>query len=197
MSNNYKSSNFLKAIKKYNEEERGKLVSEMEEKRASALEKAEQKGKADADRYVKKLITAEKSEITGRYAVKNLEAQAEVYKTRDNLVNEVFKRSAKKLEEFSKSPEYREKLLSFAGEIADTFKDNSCIIYVKEDDLKFENDIKSVFSGEVEVKSDIKIRLGGLYGFCESLNIVADNTLDSKLENKREWFVENIDLKIS
>lgn len=196
MSDN-KSSNFLNAIKKYNEEERSKVVREMEDKKAEAVKKAEAEGKADADKYIKKLISAEKSEITGKYAVKNLEAQGNVFRIRDEMVSTIFQRSENKLIDFSETPEYKDKLLAFAKEIADTFKDNSCIIYVKEDDLKFEKDIKSVFSGEAEVKADIKIRIGGLRGFCEKLEIVADNTLDSKLESKRASFLKNADLKIS
>lgn len=196
MSDN-KTSNFLNAIKKYNEEERAKVVFEAEEKKREAVKKAEEKGKADADKYIKKVIAAEKSEITGEYAVKNLKAQGEVFKVRDNMVNEVFKRCEEKLISFTAAPEYKDKLLSLAKEVAGAFNNNSCIVYVKEDDLKFENDIKSVFPGDVEVQSDVKIRIGGLKGYCKDMNIVADNTLDSKLESKREWFVDNIDLKIS
>ena len=54
-----------------------------------------------------------------------------------------------------------------------------------------------MFTGDVEVQSDVKIRLGGLRAYCKDLRIVADNTLDSKLESQRKWFVDNIDLKIS
>ncbi|MEE3333165.1 MAG: V-type ATP synthase subunit E family protein [Ruminococcus sp.] len=192
----YKSSNFLNAIKKFNEEERAKVVSEMENKRAEAVKDAEAKGREEADKYIKKHLSAAKSEITGKYAVKTLEVQGEVFKTRDKMVDEVFERCAQKLGDFSATSEYRDKLLGFAKEIADTFNNNSCIVYVKADDLKYENDIKSVFAGEAEVRSDVTIRIGGIKGFCEAMNIVADNTLDSKLESKRQWFVENIDLKL-
>lgn len=197
MSEDYKSGNFLDAINKFNEEERAKVLSEMEEKRAKAVKAAKAKGEQDAEKYIKKNLSAEKTVITAKYAVKTLDAQGEIFRTRDEMVDEVFKRSADKIKEFSASPEYKDKLLAYAKEIADSFKDNSCVVYVKEDDLKYADDIKSVFSGSVEVQSDVKIRLGGLRGFCKDLRIVADNTLDSKLENKRQWFVENIDLKIS
>lgn len=193
----YKSSNFLNAIRKFNEEERKKLVSEMETKKDEAIREAKLKGEFDADKYVKKHLSAEKARITGEYAVKNLEARGEVFKTRAEMFDTVFERSAEKLIHFTSTPEYRDKLIDLAREIAEAFKENSCIIYVKEDDLKYENDIKSVFSGSVEVKTDVKIRIGGLRGYCKELRIVADNTLDSKLENQRTRFVENTDLKIS
>ena len=197
MSADYKSGNFLDAIKKYNEEERAKVIAEMEQKRAKAVKDAKAKGERDAEKYIKKNLSAEKTEITAKYAVKTLDAQGEIFRTRDEMVDEVFKRSADKLREFSASSEYKDKLLAFAKEIADSFKDNSCVVYDKDDDLKYADDIKSAFSGSVEVQSDVKIRLGGLRGYCKALRIVADDTLDSKLENKRQWFVDNIDLKIS
>lgn len=197
MSEDYKSSNFISAINKFNEEERAKVISEMEKKRSQAVKDAKQKGKEDADKYIRKTLSAEKSEITAKYAVKTLDAQGEVFKVRDEMVDEVFERSADKLREFSASPEYKDKLLAFAEEIAESFEDNSCVLYVKEDDLKYADNIKSLFKGSVDVQSDVKIRLGGIRGYCHELNIVADNTLDSKLENKRQWFVDNIDLKIS
>lgn len=197
MSEDYKSSNFINAINKFNEEERAKVISEMEKKRGEAVKNAKEKGREDADKYIKKTLSAEKSEITAKYAVKTLDAQGEVFRIRDEMMDEVFKRSADKLREFSASPEYKDKLLAYAKEIAESFGDNSCVLYVKEDDLRYGDDIKSLFAGEVELKSDVKIRLGGLRGYCHDLSVVADNTLDSKLENKRQWFVDNIDLKIS
>ncbi|MCH5304204.1 MAG: hypothetical protein J1E41_05015 [Ruminococcus sp.] len=197
MNNDNKAGNFLNAINKYNEEERAKIVSEIETKKADAVKNAEAKGRADADKYVKKHLSAKKSEITGEYAVKNLEAQGELFKKRDDMVSEIFKRASDKLNDFTASPQYKDKLISYAKEIADIFKENSCTVYVKKDDLKYENDIKAVFNSEIEVESDIEIRIGGLRGFCKKLQLVADNTLDSKLENQKNWFIENADLKIS
>lgn len=197
MSEDYKSGNFLDAINKFNEEERAKVLSEMEQKRVEAVKAAKAKGEQDAEKYIKKNLSAEKTVITAKYAVKTLDSQGKVFKTRDEMVDEVFKRSADKLKEYSASSEYKTKLLALAKEVADSFEDNSCIVYVKEDDLKYADDLKSVFSGSVEVQSDVKIRLGGLRGYCKDLRIVADNTLDSKLESKRQWFIDNIDLKIS
>lgn len=197
MINDNKSSRFLDAIKRYNEEERAKIVSEIEEKKQEAVKKAELQAKADADKYIKKLVSAAETAVTSKYAVKNLEAQGEIFKTRDKMLKEIFDRCEKKLIDFTNSDEYKNKLISYAEEIAQTFGDKACIVYVKNDDLKFENDIKGVFSGEVTVEGDLEIRIGGLRGYCKELKLVADNTLDSKLDNKKSWFVENADLKIS
>ena len=197
INENSKSGKFSEAIKRFNEEERAKVIAELEEKKKEAVAQAEQSAKYEADKYVHKLISAKKSEITGKYAVKNLEAQGELFKARDKMVKEIFSRCEKELTDYSETPEYKEKLIGYAREIASAFEGKSCTLYVKNDDLKFENDIKSVFEGEVKVEGDISIRIGGIRGFCDELKLVADNTLDSKLDSKKSWFVENADLKIS
>ncbi len=197
MKNDSKADNFLSAVKKYNEEERAKIISEIESKKSEAVKSAQAKGKADADRFVKKNLSAKKSEITGEFAVKNLEAQGKLFKKRDDMVKEIFKRASNKLEDYTNSPQYKDKLISYAKEISETFKENSCTVYVKKDDLKYENEIKAVFTSDIKVESDIEIRIGGLRAYCEKLQLVCDNTLDSKLENQKNWFVENADLKIS
>lgn len=197
MISDNKSGKFFDAIKKYNEEERAKIVSEIEAKKQEAVKNAEAQAKADADSYIKKLISAEKSAVTSKYAVKNVEAQGELFKMRDKMVKEIFSRCTEKLNDYTKTSEYKDKLISYAREISDTFGEKSCVVYVKNDDLKFEEDIKSAFKGEVKIESDLEIRIGGIRGFCKELKLVADNTLDSKLENKKSWFVENADLKIS
>ena len=197
MSENNKAGNFLDAIKKYSENERKNAVAELEAKKAEELKKAEKRASADAERKVRNMLSEAKSKITSEYAVKNLEAQGEVFKKRDAMVKEVFDRAQKKLAEYTLSEEYGAKLISDAKEIAETFGDNDCVIYLCKNDMKYADEIKSLFNSSVEINEDIKIRIGGLRGFCESLKLVADNTLDSKLEAQKEWFVENADLRIN
>lgn len=195
MSNN-KTSNFLSAIEKYSEQERQAVIKEAQEKRAEALRKAEVKGKADAEKYVSKLLAAASSEVTSEYAVKSLEAQGEIFKKREAMIQEIFSKAHDKLLAFTESAEYRDKLLSYAEEIADKFNNKKCVIYLKSGDMKYANDVQAVFNSDTEIKEDVKILIGGLRAYCEELKLVADNTLDSKLEEQKKWFVENADLKL-
>ncbi len=196
METTNKAGSFLEALKKYSEKERQQTLDEAAAEKAEQLKKADEKGKADADRYVKKLISAKKVAITSEYSVKILESKGEVFKRRDEMVGEVFDSASKKLDEFSHSEGYREKLLAYAAEIAEAFGENSCELSIKPGDMKYADDIRSAFNSSVEIKEDVRIRLGGLRGFCPALKLVADNTLDSKLEAQKEWFIENADLKI-
>ena len=44
--------------------------------------------------------------------------------------------------------------------------------------------------------ADKSIKIGGIKGFCKAMNIVADETLDSKLYAQKEWFIENSGLSV-
>lgn len=196
MGKNNKTDNFLKAINKYSKLERQQIQNDIETVRDEELKKAEANGKKMAKDFIAKEYSAVKTAVTGQYAVKNLEAQGKVYKKREEITNSVFEKSFKKLKDFTSTPQYKDLLIKSAKEIADIFKENSCVIFISENDNKFAQDIKAQFSGEVTVENDVAIKIGGIKGFCKDLKIVADNTLDSKLNSQKDWFTENSGLKV-
>ena len=196
MGKNNKTDNFLKAINKYSKLERQQIQNDIETVRDEELKKAEANGKKMAREYITKEYSAVKTAVTGQYAVKNLEAQGKVYKKREEITNSVFEKAFAKLKDFTSTPQYKDLLIKSAKEIADIFKENSCVIFISENDNKFAQDIKAQFSGEVTVENDVAIKIGGIKGFCKDLKIVADNTLDSKLNSQKDWFTENSGLKV-
>ncbi|MGN0488940.1 MAG: V-type ATP synthase subunit E [Ruminococcus sp.] len=191
-----KTDNFLTAIKKYSALEREQIQKDIAEIKEEEIKKAQAKGKREAESYISKQYSINKAAVTSRYSVKNLESQGKLYKKREEITSNVFKKAKDKLIEFTSTPQYKDLLLGYAKEIAELFDDNSCIVYLKNDDMKFADEIKSVFSGNVDVKADNMIKIGGIIGNCKDKNIVADNTLDSKLDNQKEWFTENSQLKV-
>ncbi len=196
MEKNNKTDNFLKAINKYSKLERQQIQNDIETVREEELKKAEANGKKMARDFIAKEYSAVKTAVTGQYAVKNLEAQGKVYQKREEITNYVFEKAFKKLKDFTSTPQYKDLLIKSAKEIADIFKENSCVIFISENDNKFAQDIKAQFSGEVTVENDVAIKIGGIKGFCKDLKIVADNTLDSKLNSQKDWFTENSGLKV-
>ena len=87
-------------------------------------------------------------------------------------------------------------LFDGAKAVAELFGENDCVVYVKESDMSYGDKIKSFFGGNAEVTADETIKIGGVKGFCKSMGIIADETLDSKLEEQRGWFVENAELSV-
>ena len=112
------------------------------------------------------------------------------------MTDEVFELAAEKLIAFTQSDKYEPMLFDGAKAVAELFGENDCVVYVKDSDMSYEDKIKSFFGGNAEVAADETIKIGGVKGFCKSMGIIADETLDSKLEEQRGWFVENAELSV-
>lgn len=189
-------SKFLSAIEKYAQQQREAMTSETELFEKQALQKAEEEGLIDAYNLIHKEQDAMKSAIAADLAKKEAEGNLEVFKKRQQITKEVFEKAKTKLQEYTKTSAYQDKLISYAKECADFFKDSTVEICLNKQDMKYADKISSIFKGEVSVKEVADILIGGLRVYCPSQQIAVDKTLDTKLEGQREWFYANASLQI-
>lgn len=191
-----KTDNFLKAIKKYAKAQKKSMRYEVNQLKTERLKEADEKGKKDKEALIKEKLNEKHNKMTAQLAKKTQEGQKKLYIERSAMTDEVFKLAADKLVAFTQTDKYKSMLIDGAKEIADLFGDEDCVIYVKESDMSLDSQIRELFSGNAEVKTDNTIEIGGVKGFCKSMGIIADETLDTKLDEQRGWFVENADLSV-
>ncbi len=191
-----KTDNFLKAIKKYAKAQKGAMNGEVKQLKTERLKEAEEKGKRDSRELVKEKLAEQRSLNTARFAAQTREWQKELFLERVKMTEEVFKLTAARLTEYTKTEEYSAKLIDSAREMSGLFGENGCVLYLGERDLGRAKELKALFAGGAEVVADKTIKIGGIKGFCESMGIIADDTLDSKLEAQRGWFTENAALSV-
>ncbi len=196
MEKTAKTDNFLKAIYKYAEEQRNTMRTEVEQLKEEKIKEARKKGKLDSEKYIKDRLEEKRHAETGRLAKEMQEGQRSLFLERAKMTDNVFKKAEEKLIEYTKTPQYTEKLIESAKKISEFFGDNSCVVYVNEKDLGNAAEISAEFNGNAEVLADSSVKIGGLKGYCEAMSIVADETLDSKLYAQREWFIENSGLSV-
>ena len=191
-----KTDNFLKAIKRYANAQKRALAGEVKQLKTERLKEAEAKAKLDSERLKKEKLTQTRNRQTALIASKAQEGQRKLFVERAAMTEEIFKLAAEKLSDYTKTAEYSEKLKNSAKAVAEVFEGCDCVLYLNERDLKAADELKAFFSGKTEVKADKTIKIGGLRGYCKSKGIIADETLDTKLEAQREWFVENAALSV-
>lgn len=191
-----KTDNFLKAIKKYAKAQKKSMRYEVNQLKTERLKEAEEKGKKDKDALIREKLTEKHNSMTAQLAKKTQEGQKKLYIERSAMTDEVFELAAEKLVAFTQSDKYEPELFDGAKAVAELFGENDCVVYVKESDMSYGDKIKSFFGGNAEVAADETIKIGGVKGFCKSMGIIADETLDSKLEEQRGWFVENAELSV-
>ena len=152
-----KTDNFLKAIKKYADEQRSAMQTEVAQLKEEKLKEATEKGRHDSEKYIKDKLEESRNRQTGILAKKIQEGQKKLFLERAEMTESVFKKAEEKLVEYTKTSDYSNSLVKSAKEVAKLFADK---------------------------------------GFCKAMNIVADETLDSKLYAQKEWFIENSGLSV-
>ena len=191
-----KTDNFLKAIKKYAGAQKKAMEGEVKQLKSERLKEAEEKAKRDSEALKKQKLNEVHNSQTAKLATKTQEGQKQLYIARAQMTEKVFKLASDKLKAYAQTAEYRAKLNESAKAVAELFGGKDCIIYVNERDIAEAEQFKSLFSAGSEVKADKTIQIGGVKAYCESMGIIADETLDSKLDLQREWFVENAELSV-
>jgi V/A-type H+-transporting ATPase subunit E len=67
---------------------------------------------------------------------------------------------------------------------------------MKKNDLRFKDNIISILGRGVTFKESDDIEIGGIRALDPDKGILIDETLDTKLEDQRKWFIENCRMQI-
>lgn len=196
MGNTAKTDNFLKAIRKHVSAQKKQMLSEVSQIKEETMTLTRAKAEQDSEKLIADRLEQKRTKQTSVLAKKTQDGQRALFQKRAEMTETVFERAAQKLVAYTQTPAYRENLLNSAKRIAAFFGENSCVLYVSEKDLSLAADLAGCFNGEAAVKADKTIQIGGVKGYSKSMGIVADETLDSKLQQQREWFIENAQLSV-
>jgi V/A-type H+-transporting ATPase subunit E len=191
-----KTDNFLKAIKKYANAQKRSMQGEVKQLKSERLKEAEENAKRDSEQLKREKLHETGNRIAARVAAKTQEGQKNLFRERAKMTDKVFELASQKLLAYTQTEEYTKKFFDGAKAIAELFDGKACVVYIREQDAQKADELKNIFGGNTEIKVDKTIKIGGVKGYCESMGIIADETLDSKLEEQRGWFVENAGLSV-
>lgn len=184
-------------IRTQSEEESRTLRNEMAQYKEAQLAQARASYEALTKKYVKHKVDSGAARISYELSEKHKKAREELVKLRTEMTDEIISRAGKKLLDFTKTDEYLPSLCRSAQLIASVLQSNRITLYVKPDDLVYEEQIKKAFGKYCTVVGDKSILIGGIRGYDKILYKLADETLDERLAEQREYFVNNSGLTVS
>lgn len=190
-SNDEKISKFNLAINHYAEEQRAKIQQEVDEFKQHELEETEIEVLTEAYHLIQKEMAEMRSGITQEMAHRGMDARRELLAQRQKIADEVFERCFNSLQEYTQKSEYSALLEKFAKNLSSTFTEPGTVFCIKADDEKYKTQIEKAFGSSCTFKTDNQIILGGIRAYNLEMGIMADETLDTMLEDQREWFEEN------
>lgn len=115
---------------------------------------------------------------------------------REEYVNTIFNEVKNCLEEFVSSDNYHDYLINHVKAVSDEYQMSDCILYVKNDDLKYIDELKAAYQLPIEVKDSKDIQLGGFIIENKQTNVVINESLEVNLDNQKDWFYKTSGLMI-
>ncbi len=186
-----KTSKFLEAINKYAKEQRDKLNSEAEKIRKEEEIRIEDEMLGNAYKLIQREMAEMKTEISREYSNREMEGRRKLFERRSEIMEEVFDKARERLIEFTKSDAYEKFLKDVVSSVLETLSGSDLVLYLRSEDQHFADMLKSSCKTQCEFSVDDSIKLGGVRGYSKSQGVIVDETLDARLEDQREWFVEN------
>ena len=177
MPSDEKASAFLEAINKYAEQQRNEIHAEVEQFKEEELKKAEIEVLTDAYTLIQKEMAQMRKEVATEISHEEMEGKRKLFLQRRQITQEVFERAKEKLLAYTQTDTYPSLLEGYASSIAKTLTKPGTVLLVREADLVY-------------------AVIGGIRGSNLEMGLVADETMDSKLEAQYEWFFANSGLTI-
>ena len=97
---------------------------------------------------------------------------------------------------FSKSGEYKKHITDSCEKIRDVISDNGCTVYIRENE---DETVKRLISDKLDVRdfaTDRDISIGGIKVYAGDMGILIDDSLDSRLDEEMDKFIQTCDLKV-
>lgn len=185
---NSKTNSFLQAIEKYAEEQKNAMKAEVEAFREEQLARANEEGTAAAFAFIQTEKASFAASLAKEKSQKEADVKRELFGKRNKMAESLFTQAEKKLLEFVKGKNYKSYMEQSAKCIGEYVNDAYTTVYIAGRDESCIPMIKS-FIKNCDVQTDNTIRLGGIRASCETLSLMLDETLDTKLEIQKKRFV--------
>lgn len=115
---------------------------------------------------------------------------------RQELLKDIFVEVGKRILLFVKSDKYGLLMANKLKELSKRFSGKEVVFQLKKDDKILFDTIEKFYQGKYKVEQSESIQLGGFLIDCYEMGIEIDETIDFKLNEKKQWFYEESNLYI-
>lgn len=113
-----------------------------------------------------------------------------------SLLNHVFEQVLNKLISYTTSDEYRDNMNKRMDEACKVLDCNDVVLIVRKGDKVIKEVFEKRKNSRAKLVESYQIEIGGFIASSEKLGIEINETLDVRLEEKKQWFFENSNLFI-
>lgn len=192
-----KLKKFTSAVLQDAEEQRQKVLAEIEDYRRGELEKAEEEVLHETYVMIQNEIAHVKNAHSKQVSLAELERRRKLLVLREQITQKVFSEVSGKLTTFAGTDEYIEFVCGLLRESGKEIPDGQTSILVRKEDLKHADAFVAAYGKPAVCEEDSNILIGGAIVFNHDKGVVTDLTLDLRLSSQKDWFTANSGLTLS
>lgn len=177
-------------------EEKEKYLQEAKEFKRSELEKAEDEVLSESYEKIQDAVSEIRRQTSHTIAKRDYEAKRELFVKRQQLSQQVFDTVKEKLLSYTKTSDYENKLMETAQKLGKEYPlSGSELRFAAGDKERMEKAAKA-YGHPCTTAIDTNIAIGGMVLVNLEKGIYVDQTLDTTLEEQKDWFYQNSGLSI-
>lgn len=194
--NDSKVSKFLEAINAYAEHQLQKIRQELEQFKAERLRQAEDEVLTDAYRLIHEEQDHVRKALQQEMAARDFQERKALLTRRREMMDEVFAKASEKLLAFTGTPDYEDYLKRSLARMMEQLPPQGNVYFLCPRDEKYIPALSALCPADTRFEIQPQIVLGGLRARNEEANLELDDTLDSRLEQQRDWFIQQAGLAL-
>ena len=179
---------FEKEIRESANEKIKKLKEEIESVKKRMLDTIDEEIHASVFRAME----IELNELTLDYSAQinrlKLQTHQKLIRKKRELMESILLEVQKKLKAFTKTNKYKANMKKMIKKIDQSFCGNNILFRIKKNDNTMKEILAENYTNKYEIEETDEINLGGFIAICKTKGILSDQTLDAKLEEKRNMF---------
>jgi vacuolar-type H+-ATPase subunit E/Vma4 len=193
-------ANVYQYFQKEIEESGNKKIAKLENEIKSMEEKAMKLIKEEIDDTITRAKENELNEMNQEYSASlnrlRVENHKEIIKKKRDLLKSVLLEVQNKLQKFVLTDKYKQKMIRIVKKINKDFCGKEIHFKIRKNDKIIKKIIDDNFDNKHIITEDETIMIGGFKAICIEKGILTDQSIDSSLEEKKQWFYKNSKLAI-
>jgi vacuolar-type H+-ATPase subunit E/Vma4 len=182
---------FSKYINEKANEKIDKIKHEIETEKKRSLERIDK----EIHQSVFRGLDIELSELNSDFSARMNKVKTEYSKVlmekRSELLNSIIVEVREKLVNFHQSKGYEKLMKKQLKTLGDDFCSKKVEFRIKRNDDIMKKVIETTYQGKYSIKEIDEIEIGGFSALCFDLGIMTDQTIDTRLQEKKQWLYEH------
>lgn len=187
---------FTDAIKRMAKEECDAINNETRQIKSQRLDALIQQTRDKYNNYVDYELLRLQADTNRQISILHENEKKELAALRSKLTDKIFDAVLTELSDFTNTTEYKKLMIRSFAEIIEALPEEELEFFVRQEDMILCDEICKALDRTLEIKPADDIKLGGVKAVGIKTESLADDTLDTKLDEQKKLFVEHSGFKI-